>query len=263
MRLAQLFEMTQAQAVQIFAHLGAKLPASASADDIKKAHRVLVKRYHPDTANGDETTMKQINGAYDMIRNGLSGTSTKPTSSTQDDVDAYWAAARARAKAQQQARDEQPDSTPQWAMAGYSGGMKPQAKIYRNNYTDMNYIMKRMWELSGESHDVWTIWGFDGYFFRGVLSVYGNKSIFNEMAKAMIEWQTKGGNPYSCRAVFITNKHVTDVMWLIYSDGTFYGDDPILFNHESTNANPSNDQQFMRRLPHMLDKLKDRSHATE
>ena len=45
----------------------------ASDDDIKKAYRTLAKQYHPDVNPGDRTAeekMKEINAAYDAIKNG-------------------------------------------------------------------------------------------------------------------------------------------------------------------------------------------------
>lgn len=45
----------------------------ASDDDIKKAYRKLAKQYHPDVNPGDKTAeekMKEINAAYDAIKNG-------------------------------------------------------------------------------------------------------------------------------------------------------------------------------------------------
>ena len=45
----------------------------ASDDDLKKAYRKLAKQYHPDVNPGDKTAeekMKEINAAYDAIKNG-------------------------------------------------------------------------------------------------------------------------------------------------------------------------------------------------
>jgi molecular chaperone DnaJ len=45
----------------------------ASPDEIKKAYRELVKKYHPDLHPGDESAakkMSEVNAAYDMIKSG-------------------------------------------------------------------------------------------------------------------------------------------------------------------------------------------------
>ena len=46
---------------------------NANEKEIKKAYRILVKKYHPDTYQGDkkvaEEKMQQINNAYDTLSN--------------------------------------------------------------------------------------------------------------------------------------------------------------------------------------------------
>lgn len=41
---------------------------SASADEIKKAFRRLAIKYHPDKAGGDETKFKEVNEAYEVLK---------------------------------------------------------------------------------------------------------------------------------------------------------------------------------------------------
>ena len=52
---------------------------SASDDEIQKAYRKVVKKYHPDVNPGDENAerkMREINAAYDQIRNIREGKAT-------------------------------------------------------------------------------------------------------------------------------------------------------------------------------------------
>src|SRR6266567_4628541 len=44
------------------------LSKSASADEIKKAFRKLAVKYHPDKAGGDETKFKEVNEAYEVLK---------------------------------------------------------------------------------------------------------------------------------------------------------------------------------------------------
>lgn len=44
------------------------IPKSASADEIKKAFRKLAVKYHPDKDGGDETKFKEINEAYEVLK---------------------------------------------------------------------------------------------------------------------------------------------------------------------------------------------------
>ena len=55
------------------------VPPTASDDEIQKAYRKMVKKYHPDVNPGDETAekkMREINAAYDQIRNTREGKTT-------------------------------------------------------------------------------------------------------------------------------------------------------------------------------------------
>jgi len=242
MKLNQLLEMTQGQALQIFASHGEAL-TSASADDVKKARNRLVRKFQSELATGGDGQLKMINAAYDVLKDGVRASSAGRRPHYPDfSQDAA-------------PKREEPQGTPPWAWAGHSGGMAPDGKIYRQTFQDVNFIKKTMWELSGQSREEWTIWGFDGHYFRGVTTVYGSKEIFNKMAEAMYVWQTTGGNSYPCRAVFVTKKSMPGKMLLIYADDQLYGDNPIPFEHESFNSNPGNDQSFARSLPKKLDDL--------
>lgn len=252
MRLSEVLtgNMTYDQAVNIFKQLGVD-PTSMDAMALKTARKRLVMQHHTDRG-GAPGVAQNINAAFDVLIKGPQQTPSMGSSSGQGGYRSYRSQGGTWGDARNQQQDE--DRYPIWAQAGWSGGQRETGRIYRQDYTDMNFIKKSMWELSGKSTAEYTLWGFDGHFFRNTLTVFGSPKIFNYMAQAMYDWQTKGGNPYECRAIFVSQRRSPEI-FLIYADGKFYGDNPIPFEHESFNLNPGNDQQFVRRLPEMLDQL--------
>ena len=232
----RLFEVISSkEAAEIFKKHGVDNALSLTKDDLKKMYKALVLKHHPDRG-GNLSTIQDINAAYDVLK------SAKPNMDHDDDF-SYGAGS---------SYSSYNTETPEWAMAGYSGGSRPNGNISRNNFSDVNYFKKTMWELSHHSRIEYTIWAFDGHFFRGATTVYGSPEIYKEMAKAMIVWN--GSASYDTRAVFFTLKKKPGIISLIYADGKFY-DEPIEIEHESFNSNPGNDQSFLRKLPSMLDKL--------
>jgi hypothetical protein len=214
---------------------------------LKQARNAILIKYHQDRT-GNKDASQEINPAYDILKQP--GAIRMPVLSA-GGVD--WS--QGWEKYENQPQPSAKTETPVWAMAGFSGGAPPSASIYRQNYTDDNFIKKAMWELSSQSKEEWTINGFDGNFFRNSITVYGSPKIFNNMADAMIQWQTKGGNAYPIRAVFVSRRRSSGLL-LIWADGTYYGDNPIKMEYDSFNDNPGNDQQFQRKLPALLDQLK-------
>jgi hypothetical protein len=271
MRVAEtLLEMTVRDAIAVFAKFGVNVRGlyptgdevkNLSSDAIqnlflaklKKARNGIMMKYHQDKT-GSKDAAQEINPAYDILKR--SGATRMP---------ALIAGGVDWSQGWEEYENQPPPSakteTPVWAMAGVSGGASPSAIIYRQNYTDYNFIKKAMWELSSRSKEEWTISGFDGNFFRNSITVYGSPKIFNNMADAMIQWQTKGGNAYSIRAVFVSQRNSRDLL-LIWADGTYYGDNPIKMEHDSFNDNPGNDQQFQRELPAFLDQLRAKNGVT-
>lgn len=220
-------DMSYPQAVGVFGRFGVPNAGQLSPSDLNDAHKRLIRQHHPDTG-GDPEAAAYINSAFDTLKQGGGGSS--------------------------QTFRKEPDEDTTWAMAGHSGGMADSAHIYQQDYRDMNYIKKRMWELSGHKLQEWTIYGFDGAFLRHSLTVYGSPEIFTEMAKAMIIWQTKGGNSYPCRAVLV-NRRREQRYFIIWADGRFYDKRPIEVECDSFNNNPGNDPQFRHRLSKLLDQL--------
>jgi hypothetical protein len=247
-------------------------PEKISKEDLGKTRNRLMKLAHPD-AGGNVEDAKLINAAYDVLKNPKASSSPAWGS---DDGGYYEERPRRErnwyyspGENERHDRDRENSNT-KWSWAGYSGGMHDRAEIYRHDYTDVNFIKKRMWELSGESTEEWTIWGFDGSYTRGVTVVYGSPQIFAQMAEAMITWQTQGGNPYECRAVIVErhekyrSKPFRDddddkerTVYLIWADGVFYDKKPIPITYTTFNANPGNDRSFNRRLRKLIDDLQE------
>lgn len=221
--------LTPSQAAGIFKQYGATDDDLSSPEKIKAARNKLIRSHHSDVNSGDDEAAKLINVSYDVLKNGYQGgfndSPFRPQSPAykQEERNAPW----------------QTDE-------------RGSCSISRESYADINYVKKRMWEISGKSRTKYTIWAFDGRFFRGCITVFGSPEIFSEMAMAMVVWNGSG-NPYATRAVFVQENHDPN-LYLIYLDKNMIVP-PIEMEHDSFNMNPSNDTSFMRRLPDMLDRI--------
>ena len=99
-----------------------EISPGASEEEIKKAHRRLAKKYHPDLNPGDEVAakrMNEINAAYDML--------TRPGAERYRSTYAY---SQAQAQSQSQERTYSQEENPfenygtywQWSSADFSRG---------------------------------------------------------------------------------------------------------------------------------------------
>lgn len=67
--------------------------SGASDEEVTKAYRALVKKYHPDLHPGDEEAakkMSEINDAYDRIKNGTAGTNNSSYSQNSSSYNNYY-----------------------------------------------------------------------------------------------------------------------------------------------------------------------------
>lgn len=55
--------MTKSEALEVFG-----LPMSATPEDVKKAHRSLVMRFHPDHEDGDAEIFDRVQAAYETLK---------------------------------------------------------------------------------------------------------------------------------------------------------------------------------------------------
>jgi len=234
--------MTVTQALAIFYRFGIDV-AGMTPDQLRKARNKQVMAHHPDHGGATEA-LASINEAYDFLkRQGTVPPENKPIDRLHQSYQNYSRDSHASGR------------MPAWALAGYSGGSLPNTAIYKNDCSDSNFFKKAMWELSGKSTTSYTIWGFDGHFFTSSIVVFGSPRIFDTMADAMLAWQSSNENSHPVRAVLVS-PFQGHGLYLIYADGTYYGDQPIQMKHESFNANPNNDPEFIRTFPEILDRLK-------
>lgn len=225
-------------AVRIFQKYGADI-VDMSLDQIHKLRNTLLQKYHPD-AGGSIEIAQEINAAFDFLRSRTRGLS-KPV-------------------AQPRRQSEPPPQPDQWAWAGHSGPGAPNSIISRSDFTDINFIKKSMWELSGKMDEEWIVYGYDGLLFTNTVAVYGTPKIFYYMAIAMIDLQTKGRIRLSCRAVLVRSG-VSRELYLIYADGKHHDQDPVKFVLDRVDANRINQSEFMRKLPDLLDHLDDEARS--
>ena len=217
------------QAIDIFQKYGVNV-VEMPLDDIRKARNILLQKCHPD-AGGKLDEAQEINAAFDFLRK-IPTHFLKPPS--------------------QPKRPTEPQPQPdKWIWAGHSGAKPPNSAILRNDFTDLNFIKKSMWELSGYSNDEWTIYGYDGRLFTRTIAVYGSSGILHYMAIAMIDFQTKGSISLPCRAVF-SRPTASNELHLIYADAKYYDQNPIKFGLD---ANSTNNSRFMQELAVVLDQL--------
>jgi hypothetical protein len=212
-------EMPYADAVKVFQKYGVNADGM-NPSELKTIRNDLIKTHHQDFT-GNKVASQEINAAYDSLTDRSS-------------ISSYHKGG------------DEPPGRPAWQTDSRSNFNR----INRNDYTDLNFIMKTMWEKSDWSREKWMAWAFDGYFFRGSFTVFGNPQIFEDIADAMVAWEAN-----RCRAVFISGPNNNRALYLVWADGKHLS--PIEMEHDSFNLNPGNDQQFVRRLPEMLDRLRD------
>lgn len=223
MRVTEILpEVSVIDAILLFRRLGIDV-TGMPADGLREARRRLIHRHHPDRGGSLETA-QSINAAYDLLKDGV------------PKYQASASALRSFRRAHQNRRDQlaalklcHPEY-PEWIWAGCSGEIVSRPEIHKSDFTDINFIKKSLWELSGHSEYEYTIWGFDGRVFRGGVAVFGSPKVFDYMADAMITLQTKGTEPHECRAVFAHEKASRE-LYLIYANGKHYGDSPVKMQH--------------------------------
>ena len=229
----------------IFAKYGVPNASTMDKDELRQRWLALVKKYHPD-AGGTDDDMRHINAAYDVLKLGSPHASAGGGSDDFSDYDSSYNTYQRQSR--QRRSSDRRDRPTGWAQAGWSGGAPNSDQIYNQNFHDLNYCKKTAWEISGkppfDAAHVYTMWNWDGAYFRGVFSVYAVPEKLFEISKMMVIWDRW----FKSEAVFFTKK--TDDAGQIYLVN-LRGQEvspPKLFEHESFNKNAGNDQSFVNFL---------------
>jgi hypothetical protein len=122
------------------------------------------------------------------------------------------------------------------------------------SYRDPNYLKKHIWELSGKSNEIYTLEAFSNGMFQGRISVYGSFNTYGEMAQAMLVYNANGGKLSDTRAIFVTKKDDPNKLYLIYSDGKSFAEQPIPLDYHGPDFHK--DQDFKEKLNLILNKIK-------
>lgn len=228
-------QISYTDAVDIFAKYGGRRIEGLSEIELRDLYRNLVKKYHPDITGGDEAAIKDINVAYEKLKQG--GNTYTPSGQRYDD---YGPSKRTKA--------DDPENV--WAWAGYSGGVPPSTDHYQT-VGSQNWIKKKAWEISGKPNrspqNEYTFWPFDGHHFRIPITTYGSPSTLFEISEMVKQWNMHGA-AFKIKAVFTSQKSDYDnVIYLVNENGQPVKP-PVKFNHDSFNRNPGNDHHFVAQL---------------
>ncbi len=127
--------------------------------------------------------------------------------------------------------------------------------ISRDDYSDRNFLKKRLWELSGGSTEEWTLWAFDGQELLPPVVAFASAAIFPEMAKAMLRHGRRGFR--SPRAVLAQAPHQRYEALLLHADGRPH--EPPVALPLSGAGGLARDRDFLHGLPRRLDALAGRA----
>ncbi len=202
--------------------------AGLAPDELKRRWQELARRHHPDLG-GDMRAMQEINAAYSSLK-----PQTAASGGTRD-----TASPRFR-------------GLPVWAWAGHgAGGTVPDEVILREDYSDRNFLKKRLWELSGRCTQEWTLWAFDGQELLPPVVSYGSDAVFAEMAEAMMCHGRRGFR--SPRAVLAQAPNERYEVLVLHSDGRPH--EPPAALSLSRRGGLARDRAFLLGLPNRLDAL--------
>ena len=222
-------KMTTSDAVSIFAKHGVPNALNLDKEALQKAWRELNKKFHTDVSDTAKETIQNINAAYDILK-------TSSTSSADDFIKRYQANAY-----KNQGQEPEPWQTDTRA-ARYPDPQKG----------NVNYYKKLAWIISGKpastDDNKYTFWNWDGYYLRGVFTVYTTPAHWFEVSKLMTDWD---GIHHRSKAVLVTYNKAPKMAFIVNKEGQRV-DPPTQIPHESNNSNPENDWGFTDRMRKMV-----------
>ena len=216
--------MSISQATKIFADHGVANADTIDKTLLRQKWIELVKQYHSDVSLADPNILKDVNAAYDVLKN-------TPIPSTQTNTRRY--------------SSDSSRSTPRH----HSDPWQTDPRAVRDpepKHTSVNFFKKKAWELSGKPTSIdsnkYTFWNWDGYYFGGVFTVYttNNDDNWFEISKLLIDWNAF----YESVAVFVAHENDDqNTIYLINHRGKKISP-AVKYEHESFNKNPGNDRSF-------------------
>ena len=216
------------------------LKPGATEEEIKSARNRLAKQYHSDISAGSQEKMSEINIAFEFLESKNFQTSSAKETWPSD-------GARWQKSWQEQEEDRMRDK-----------GVPPWQTDYRasnsvgTTFADINYCKKKIYEkateLSSEKPERYTFWPWDGIYFRASFTAFCNKDAVGFAGEVMEKWSKSDGNKviavFYIPVAFNSNRQV----YLVRLYGLNVTGKGIVETHESFNANPGNDQKFVREM---------------
>jgi hypothetical protein len=209
------------------------LKPGASEKEVLAAVRRGAMQHHPDQG-GPADRMKLVNAAYDLLKSvGFESHNRYPGFTSYD----------SHMRPPNRSKDLPPWQT----------DLRSSYNEVGKDFSNINYCKKSIYDKSVENGGIeslkrWTIWAFDGAFFRGVFTVFSNPQTLGYAGLVMEQWNGSG-NPYDTKAVFASQESSHE-LFLIRLDGRDVSKEMKAFHPETTN--PGNDQEFVRMLRNTL-----------
>jgi curved DNA-binding protein CbpA len=233
----QYFEaMSASEALKLLKKHDAEFPNNPDETAINKFRKKFAKKFHPDISD-DKESLKDINTALDTL---------KKNPGRSDDYKS------GRSSRESYSRTE----VPVWQ----TDRRNPFNDIKKNDYNDINFIMKKAWELSGSNtkpteQDKYIFWQFSEFKEEGAVTLYANDDaeVQKELVKALLHWwRSRSGNGKKTTAIIIVDHDKNTKVFPV--DGGNIGKPFDIDFGDSFNHNPFNDRYFTKSLQNALEK---------